>query len=499
MKQVLTRTSLFTTLILAAIPTMAVSGEQTLISDPNFPLIQLPATFDSHRSTKRVDLAGGQEYELINAEGPGCVRHFWITTSAPDGLELEITCDGAAESQVKMKMHRFFGVLLGKQPYRIESAPIKLLPKSGYNSYFPIPFRSNCKIVLRNTSQNVVAMWSMVNWQKYEDNVKLTPYRLHALFSEEKPADPLGTTLLGSIDGKGFVAGMFHAILRHDKRDMIWHTGGDTWLIDGETNPHVLRGIGTEDVFGYSFGVYKDLSQWMGGAHAIGQNADCSEIVTYRFFGIDSVAFKSSIVLRFGTRANDIESVLYFYKDIGTKTPEVEYPGTWTLSGPFDVSDYKSFEQERLPENVERGTSGQWDWGRRKLSTVKMESEHTWVDFTRWFRRNQVGNVGTQPDECAAYASTVITSPEKRKVSLRLGFDDWMKIWLNGEPVAALQHDKGFKVSEVPVTLNKGDNDLVVRLSNFNNIEWRCWAFSCVIRDAEQSPGGDSLKAAPQE
>ena len=64
---------------------------------------------------------------------------------------------------------------------------------------------------------------------------------------------------------------------------------------------------------------------------------------------------------------------------------------------------------------------------------------------------------------------------------LRLGFDDWMKIWLNGTSVATLRHDNGFELSEVPVTFTKGENYLVIRLSNFDNVEWRCWAFSCVI------------------
>jgi hypothetical protein len=88
----------------------------------------------------------------------------------------------------------------------------------------------------------------------------------------------------------------------------------------------------------------------------------------------------------------------------------------------------------------------------------------------------------------------VVTSPEERKVTLCLGFDDWMKIWLNGQPIAVLQHNNGFKLSEVPVTLKKGDNRLVVRLSNFNNIEWRCWAFSCVIGNAEQEAAADTDK-----
>lgn len=334
----------------------------------------------------------------------------------------------------------------------------------------------------------------MVNWQKYDRETVITPYRFHAQFSNEKPAEPFGTTLLGDISGKGFVVGIFHGIIQHDKADLIWHTGGDTWLIDGETNPHVLRGIGDEDVFGYGYGIYKDLSQWVGGPHVVGGGPNTSEVVTYRFFGPGSVRFNSSLSLRFGTRANDIENVLYYYKDLGLESPKVESQRTWTLSGPFGVSDYKHFEQEELPEEVEKGTHGEWNWGRRRLSAVKMESEHTWVDFTRWFRRNQGGNIGTQPDKCAAYASTVISSLKEREVILRLGFDDWMNIWLNGQPISTLQHDNGFKISEVPVTIRKGNNNLVIRLSNFDNNEWRCWAFSCVIKNAEQRAAADADK-----
>ncbi len=472
-----------TVLLLAVIANTAVLAEPALVSDPNFPLIQLPAEFDSHRTTKRVNLPTGQEVKLLDVKVPGCVRHFWITANVPEALEIEITCDGAEQSLVKMSLHQFFGVLLGQEPYRIESVPIKLLPKNGYNSYFPIPFQSSCQITLRNTGKKNSAVWSMVNWQKFESNVTVTPYRLHAVYSEEKPAESLGTTLLGSIGGKGFVAGMFHAIRRHDMRDMIWHTGGDTWLIDGETNPHVLRGLGTEDVFGHSFGVYKDQSQWMGGVYAVGESRDCAEIVAYRFFGIDSVAFKSSMVLRFGTRSNDVESVLYYYKQLGKPLPSVESPKRWTISGPFEVSDYEQFQAAPLPPEVMNREATESNLQGRKLTPVQIESEHAWVDFVCAFRRNRTGNTGTQPDQCAAYARTVIASPKKRTVTLQLGCDDWMKVWLNGKPVGTLRHDNGFAVSKIPVTLESGDNNLVIRLSNFDNVEWRCWAFSCVVKD----------------
>ena len=453
-------------------------------SDPIFPLIQLPAEYTSQRATKRVNLGPGKTVDLVNAQGPGCVRHFWITSTLPDEIDIEITCDGA-QPQVRMGLHQFFGVLLGKDPYSIESAPLTLLPKNGYNAYFPLPFQSSCRITLRNTGQESTSVWSMVNWQKFDDAETLTPYRLHALFTEEKPAEPLGTTLLGAVRGSGFVAGLFHAVLRHDYRDMIWHTGGDTWLIDGETNPHVLRGIGSEDLFGHSFGMYPKMSEWTGAPHVVGLDADCSEVVAYRFFGADSVAFKSSLSLRFGTRANDMESVLFYYKAAESDAPTVETPGEWTLSGPFDCQTWDDFERAEFPERPEEAWPAEWEWGGRSLTAVKTASELTWIDFTRWFRRDATGNTGTQPVEAAAYAETVIEAQSDTEAVLRLGFDDWMRVWINDKPIATLRHDDGFAVSEVPITLSQGENRLRLKLSNFDNVEWRCWAFSCVIRTAD--------------
>jgi len=466
------------------------AAEPQFLQDPNFPLIQLPGEYDSHRTTKRFEPKPGEEgVEILNAKGPGCVRHFWITSTASERLEIEINCDDAEQPQIKMSMNRFFGVLLGQKPYRIESAPIKLLPKSGFNSYFPIPFQKSCRIILRNSSRHGTAVWSMVNWQKYEEKVKVTPLRLHAIFTETPKAEPLGTMLLGSIEGRGFVAGMFHAIKRFDRADMIWHTGGDTWLIDGETNPHVLRGIGSEDVFCYSFGVYKDLSQWVGGVHAVGENADCSEVVAYRFFGVDSVAFKSSLVLRFGTRANRIENLLYYYKDMNSSAPDVETPKQWTLSGSDHVTDFEAFAKETL---VKPPPPRQPERGQPRLTMKKditVTPEHTWVDFSRWLRFNGHGNTGTQPHHCSADAATVITSEKARKATLVLAFDDWLKVWLNGEPVAAICHDDGVETVAIPMKLEQGENRLVIRLSNFDNTEWRCWAFSCVIKNEEKDGG----------
>ena len=159
---------------------MVQPDEKATVSDPNFPLVRLPFEYESHRSTKRLDLSEGQECRLIDAPGPGAVRHIWITSKAPKELQLEIACDDAREPQIKMSMLQFFGVLFGNDPYRIESAAIKVLPEWAYSSYLPIPFQSSCRITLRNTSTKPVSVWSMVNWQRYNRETVVTPFRLHA-------------------------------------------------------------------------------------------------------------------------------------------------------------------------------------------------------------------------------------------------------------------------------------------------------------------------------
>lgn len=453
-----------------------------MISDPNFPLIRLPGEFDARRLTRMETLKQGEEIEIIDVKGPGCIRHFWMTASISKDLELEITCDEESTPQVKMKLNQFFGVLLNQTTYRIESAPIKILPKSGYNSYLPIPFQSSCRMVLRNTGEKEAKYWTMVNWHCYEKDVVISPYRLHAHYRVESPAAPLSSYLVEDVSGRGFIAGLFLGIRKEDESDLIYHTGSDLWMIDGEVNPHVLRGIGIEDTFGQSFGYFKVNSQWSGcpyeeswGGHT------ATEGVVYRFFGVDTLPFKSSLILRFGSLANHTESVIYSYLDRESKTIEVESPKTWTLSGPFDCNSIEEFEEEEFPEKTRGDWPKDWQWGERSFPPIELDSEHAWLDLTRYFRCYAQSKKGMQLHHISAYAHTTITSASQCEKIMRLGFDDWLKLWVNGKAVTTLRHDIGFDLQDVPVTLEAGNNEIMIKLSNFDNIEWRCWAFSLVV------------------
>ncbi|NLX96478.1 MAG: hypothetical protein GXY83_09910, partial [Rhodopirellula sp.] len=87
-------------------------------------------------------------------------------------------------------------------------------------------------------------------------------------------------------------------------------------------------------------------------------------------------------------------------------------------------------------------------------------------------------NVGTQPVEVSAYAATTITADKEETVNLVVGFDDWLRLWINGEFVAQREHNQGFATARIPVKLRPGENRVLLKLSNFDNQQWRLWAFS---------------------
>ena len=115
-----------------------------------------------------------------------------------------------------------------------------------------------------------------------------------------------------------------------------------------------------------------------------------------------------------------------------------------------------------------------------EFSVHSAKTEHTWIDLSTYCRSGFQGQL-----DCSAYARTTIEPEEERSVQIRFGFDDWLTVWLNRENLGTFRHDHGFAAISVPARLKKGDNELMVKLSNFENITHGCWAMSCVIENSD--------------
>ena len=313
-------------------PTNLVSnaGEPTTFQDPAVPLIALPTTFTSRREKKEVRLDKSGFAEVANINGPGCIRHVWfLTINNQDKLTLEITVDGADEPQVRAPLNSFFGVMQDRDPYFVDCAAFAVLPNPeaakkdalipgtpGYNLFLPIPFSTSCRILVRGNEGAFLG--TVVDWHRYEAGTPLTSYRLHAEHKRFATTPPRGGTIeMAKVTGNGFLAGFVTGYLQKNKSDMVFHTGGIKIRLDEETDPYTIEGNNVEDDYGFTWGFNNHQTRWIGCPTHQNRGRNDQDGVFYRFFGPDPIAFRSSMTFLAGSRGDDMETVVYYYKKSG--------------------------------------------------------------------------------------------------------------------------------------------------------------------------------------
>ena len=194
----------------------------------------------------------------------------------------------------------------------------------------------------------------------------------------------------------------------------------------------------------------------------------------YRFFGPDPIAFHSSISFTTGCREDDTESVLYYYRSLDSKALKVVTPKRWQFTDPFPGSDtWEGFIKQEFVENAPAG-----DWpeivneGEQSKRIHTTESKYTWLSLNQLFHEMENHSV---------YARTSIESAEDTDSVLRLATDDWAIVWLNGEKIATLRHEKGLETTRIPIRLKRGQNELRIKNNNFMGNDRWLWAISCVV------------------
>ena len=464
-------------------------------ADPAVPLLQLPTNFRARRTSANLDMAPGKSVEIFNATGAGCVRHLWFVFGEKniEDLSIEITVDGAAEPQVRMPFRSFFGALLGFEDYHIDSAGLANFPNftitndvhipskasPGWNLYLPIPFSKGCRIVLHAASAKNGG--GMIDWQQYRDGVKLTPLRFHAQRNIAQPGKPTEPFPIAETEGRGFLAGYIMGWRQRDRSDMVFHNGGTRLLIDGQTDPHVICGHNVEDDFGFSWGFNQYQTRWAGCPYRDNRGRTDQDGVFYRFFGPDPIPFRSSLIFTSAARPDDYEAVSYFYKVPGSKAPPFVAPQGWQVVGPFPDGNKLEAFQKPADDLVRQLSQGDWPGkvtlGGKEFAIHNLTAKFGWVGLEGVY---QTRYPYPRTDQ-SFYVRATVTSGSKRRAKLRLGLDNWAIVYLNGQQVAMLDHAEEFKTVKIPVTLNKGDNQLLIKTNNRQNRERHLWAIHCAV------------------
>lgn len=235
-------------------------------------------------------------YTFADIEGPGAIRHIWITVQnrGPKkmrNLILRFYWDDQETPSVEAPLTDFFGVSHGTTaPF--ESAMVTIPEGKGFNSYFLMPFAKRARLTVCNETGEPAGMFFyQVDYTLGDVVTPDTPY-FHAQF-RRVPHTTLKQdyVILDGVKGKGRYLGVNLGIVdRFAGKDVWWGEGEVKMYIDGDDQWPTICGTGSEDYAGSGWGLGSFNHLYMGAPIIKDQF-----ISFYRFHIKDPVYFSRDI------------------------------------------------------------------------------------------------------------------------------------------------------------------------------------------------------------
>ncbi len=501
----------FLPLILAVGLLLSAAMSPASAQRPDFGL-DLPHKAVAARVSLTTSVPANSRKTFADLEGPGCIRHLWITDSRDDNdarnAILRIYFDGQEEPFVEAPLRDFFGVMHGKAWYPIDTPLISVQAKSGYNCYFPMPFSSSARIEIEAGPQSH-RIYLQADWHQYPDQPMTERRRFCARWRREFPTQRYGEDyLMLDADGPGQLVGFTYGVRLIDNTDRWSHGGAENIYIDGDAvHPSYVRGIGGEDTFGTSYGgslhvpesrLYASMPFY---EHIDDGTARPAKLITgIRWFSEDTISFDSSIQVRFGCMENDICSTVYWYQEGPvrpffrmpppeqriTNSNKVSLPrdsydlpipasGRWTITGPI-----KNENNEAITDAI----AGKSLTDQPDVESQQRDAQHGFIDFGHVWRPH-VRGVGSHHSDVVAVASCNLESPSATTAELRIAWEDHLVIRIGKSEPIDLGHRDNFGQATINVPLEQGNNRVEITLSNTRNFNHGGWAFAFTAQTAD--------------
>jgi len=204
----------------------------------------------------------GERVVLADVEGPGVVRHVWMTFPAgpPErmrSLVLEVFYDGLDAPSVSVPCLDFFGLPHGR-PVAYHSAVMAANEGRGFNCTLPMPFRRRIRIELVNAGPRRTLLYYQVDYT-LQPALPDAQGLLHASFRRENPTVMRRDfTIVEGLCGPGRFLGCAIGVRVLDEG--AWYGEGEVKIHrDGDRAHPTICGTGLEDYVGSAWGL---------GAHA---------------------------------------------------------------------------------------------------------------------------------------------------------------------------------------------------------------------------------------
>jgi hypothetical protein len=291
----------------------------------------------------------GGTHQMADMQGPGCVRHIWVTLASPEiryprRSVLRMRWDGSETPCVEVPSGDFFGVGHGLTP-EYWSLPLTMSPRSGrgFNSWWPMPFNERGVIDITNEGEQPLVCYFYVDWESY-DEPQADAALFHAQWRQERPTDGWGKKgeqhsnaereeywkrpnlegegnyVILEASGRGHYVGCNMNVDVFERQQFDWYGEGDDMIwIDGEL---ALRGTGTEDYFNTAWSPTREFHTPYHGITVYSGTADwpwSGKNSFYRYHIEDPVHFRESIRVTIehghaNDLSNDYSSTAYWYQ-----------------------------------------------------------------------------------------------------------------------------------------------------------------------------------------
>jgi hypothetical protein len=193
-----------------------------------------------------ISIKAHETFELAKIEGPGAIKHIWITPSGKWRNQiLRVYWDGQTEPSVECPVGDFFAA--GWQNYtQISSLAVCVNPGSAFNCYWTMPFRKSCRVTLENRGDEDTNFFYQIDYLLTDVPDECAYF--HAQFRRTNPLPYKSAyTILDGVKGKGQYVGTYLAWGVNNNG--WWGEGEIKFYLDGDVEYPTICGTGTEDYF----------------------------------------------------------------------------------------------------------------------------------------------------------------------------------------------------------------------------------------------------------
>jgi hypothetical protein len=236
---------------------------------------------------------------VADLKGPGIIRHMHFTRHQPKelaarGVVLEIWFDDAKEPAVQCPLADFFGDGCNGQSMDFSSLFVECAPWS-YNCYFPMPFKSRARVLLRNDTDKNILDYCYVEWENLPEWDEKLGY-FHATYNRRGFQLTKNTDqIFFEVEGTGHVLGRQFSVASDEPAFREFTTvmeGNNEVDIDGRQRQ--VDYLGSEDSFTFSWGFQKPFAGLRAGITLI--KADTPSMLSiYRFHDQEPIRFNKSL------------------------------------------------------------------------------------------------------------------------------------------------------------------------------------------------------------